>query len=162
MVRVAQPPSPHAHAHAPSPKTLHSFLIYYEYNILIQESPHTHFQTDVNLKTSRTLARRLAVGPSFEPGGAVFAVFVLFVASSAAGVTVARFLPPMPALVGQLVVGFLLRNLPTVGGTANSPIHHHTTHHIFLKARTKISFTKSTLYTTRCKTKMYRNERRVE
>ena len=72
------------------------------------------------------------MGPSFEPGGAVFAVFILFVASSAAGVAVARFLPPMPALLGQLVVGFLLRNLPTVGGTANSPSDsaHHTRNHI--------------------------------
>ena len=61
-----------------------------------------------------TLTRRLAVGPSFEPGGAVFAMYVLLVASSAAGEFVARF-PPMPALVGQLVVGFLLRNLPIIG-----------------------------------------------
>jgi hypothetical protein len=57
---------------------------------------------------------RLAVGPVFEPGGAVFAVYVLLVCSSAAGAAVARF-PPMPALVGQLLVGFLLRNLPGVG-----------------------------------------------
>lgn len=64
---------------------------------------------------------RLAVGPSFEPGGAVFAVCVLFVASSAAGAAVARF-PPMPALVGQLVVGFLLRNLPRVGPSVGGAV----------------------------------------
>ena len=57
---------------------------------------------------------RLAVGPSFEPGGAVFAVYVLLVVSTAAGAAVARA-PPMPALAGQLLVGFLLRNLPGVG-----------------------------------------------
>jgi hypothetical protein len=56
----------------------------------------------------------LAVGSSFEPGGAVFAVFALLVASTAAGLVVGRF-PPAPPLVGQLLVGFLLRNLPVLG-----------------------------------------------
>ena len=56
-------------------------------------------------------AGRLAVGPAFGPGGAVFAVFVVLFSSFGAGRVVQRF-PPMPALFGQLIAGFLLRNIP--------------------------------------------------
>ena len=53
----------------------------------------------------------LAIGPSMEPGGAVFAVYVLLFVAAFAGKVVARF-PPMPPLLGQLVAGFVLRNVP--------------------------------------------------
>ena len=66
-------------------------------------------------------AGRLAVGPSFGPGGAVFAVFVVLFSSFGAGRVVARF-PPMPALLGQLVAGFLLRNIPTVGDAVGAAV----------------------------------------
>ena len=66
-------------------------------------------------------AGRLAVGPSFGPGGAVFAVFVVLFCSFGAGRVVARF-PPMPALLGQLVAGFLLRNIPTVGDAVGAAV----------------------------------------
>lgn len=66
-------------------------------------------------------AGRLAVGPSFGPGGAVFAVFVVLFSSFGAGRVVARF-PPMPALLGQLVTGFLLRNIPTVGDAVGAAV----------------------------------------
>ena len=64
---------------------------------------------------------RLAVGRSFDPGGAVFAVYFLLVASTVAGDVVARF-PPLPALVGQLVAGFLLRNLPGIGPAVGAAV----------------------------------------
>jgi len=57
----------------------------------------------------------LAVDESFESGGAVFAVYALLLASIAGGALVERLLPPLPALLGHLLVGFLLRNLPAVG-----------------------------------------------
>ena len=66
-------------------------------------------------------AGRLAVGPSFGPGGAVFAVFVVLFSSFGAGRVIARF-PPMPALLGQLVAGFLLRNIPTVGDAVGAAV----------------------------------------
>jgi len=46
---------------------------------------------------------RLAIGPAFEPGGGVFAVYVLLVSAIAAGALVTRFMPPLPALLGTAV-----------------------------------------------------------
>ena len=51
----------------------------------------------------------------------VFAVFVVLFSSFGAGRVVARF-PPMPALLGQLVAGFLLRNIPTVGDAVGAAV----------------------------------------
>lgn len=66
-------------------------------------------------------AGRLAVGPALGPGGAVFAVFVVLFSSFGAGRVVARF-PPMPALLGQLIAGFLLRNIPGVGDAVGAAV----------------------------------------
>ena len=53
----------------------------------------------------------LAIGPSMEPRGPVFAVYVLLFVATFAGHYVARF-PPLPPLLGQLVAGFVMRNVP--------------------------------------------------
>ena len=57
----------------------------------------------------------LALGSACEPGGPVFGLYVLFCAATLAGHVVSRRVPPMPALLGQLVVGIALRNLPIIG-----------------------------------------------
>ena len=64
----------------------------------------------------------LAVGPSFEPGGPVFALYVLLVVSTVAGRAAGR-LRPVPPLVGQLLAGCLLRNLPVVGPAVGAAVH---------------------------------------
>jgi NhaP-type Na+/H+ or K+/H+ antiporter len=64
----------------------------------------------------------LAVGPSFEPGGPVFALYVLLVVSTVAGRAAGR-LRPLPPLVGQLLAGCLLRNLPAVGPAVGAAVH---------------------------------------
>lgn len=64
----------------------------------------------------------LAVGPSFEPGGPVFALYVLLVVSTVAGRAAGR-LRPLPPLVGQLLAGCLLRNLPVVGPAVGAAVH---------------------------------------
>ena len=59
----------------------------------------------------RVVVSWLAIGPSMEPRGPVFAVYVLLFVATFAGHYVARF-PPLPPLLGQLVAGFVMRNVP--------------------------------------------------
>ena len=51
----------------------------------------------------------------------MFAVFIVLFSSFGAGRMVARF-PPMPALLGQLIAGFLLRNVPKVGAAVGAAV----------------------------------------
>lgn len=57
----------------------------------------------------------LLCGDSGKPGGSTFAVLVIFIVASIFGTVVGNLKMNLPPLLGMLIAGLLLRNLPYIG-----------------------------------------------
>jgi len=69
----------------------------------------------------------LLTGDAGAPGGPLFALVCIFILSSASGIIIERlgkFGLSLPPLLGMLVTGFLLRNLPLIGDEVGGRVDH--------------------------------------
>lgn len=80
----------------------------------------------------------LVVGEDGEPGGALFALGLVFVLADRAGACVAALDVGVPPLLGMLVAGFLLRNLPYIGERVGGRVDEQWSSAIRLLALTLI------------------------